>query len=70
MTPEWVRIPVGWIASHGLKDFKWVNSGPGADQVAALMTLVAIAHCADQEIGAMRSNCSPTPMRAWMCSKR
>jgi hypothetical protein len=54
MTPEWVRLPVGWIAGHGLKDFKWVNSGPGADQIAALMTLVAIAHCADQEVGRAR----------------
>lgn len=54
MTPEWVRLPVGWIASRGLKEFKWANSGPGADQVAALMTLVAIAHCADQETGRAR----------------
>ena len=54
MTPEWVRLPIGWIADHRLKEFKWANSGPGADQVAALMTLVAIAHCADQETGRAR----------------
>jgi len=54
MSPEWVRLPIGWIAHHRLKEFKWANSGPGADQVAALMTLVAIAHCADQETGRAR----------------
>jgi DNA-binding transcriptional ArsR family regulator len=54
MTPEWVRLPVGWIADNGLKEFKWANGGPGADQIAALMTLVAVAHCADQDIGRAR----------------
>lgn len=54
MTPEWVRLPIGWIADHRLREFKWANSGPGADQVAALMTLVAVAHCADHETGRAR----------------
>lgn len=54
MTPEWVRLPVGWIATDGLKEFNWVNGGPGADQVAALMTLVVVAHCADQDTGRAR----------------
>lgn len=54
MTPEWVRLPISWIADHRLKEFKWANGGPGADQVAALMTLVAIAHCVDQETGRAR----------------
>lgn len=54
MTPEWVRLPVGWIAHEGLKEFKWANGGPGSDQVAALMTLVVVAHCADQDTGRAR----------------
>jgi len=54
VTPEWVRLPIGWIANHRLREFKWINSGPGANEVAALMTLVAIAHCADQETGRAR----------------
>jgi hypothetical protein len=54
MIPEWVRLPVGWIAHEGLKEFKWANGGPGSDQVAALMTLVVVAHCADQDTGRAR----------------
>jgi DNA-binding transcriptional ArsR family regulator len=45
---------VNWIAGHGLADFKWSNGGPGSDQVAALMMLVAIAHGADRESGLVR----------------
>jgi DNA-binding transcriptional ArsR family regulator len=54
MTPEFVRLPVGWIAEKRLREFKWANGGPGSDQVAALMTLVVVAHCADQETGRAR----------------
>lgn len=54
MTPEFVRLPVAWIADNRLKEFKWANGGRGADEVAALMTLVAVAHCADQENGRAR----------------
>lgn len=54
MTPEFVRLPVGWIADNGLKEFRWAGGGGGADEVAALMTLVAVTHCADQETGQAR----------------
>jgi DNA-binding transcriptional ArsR family regulator len=54
MTTAFVRLPVAWIAADGLKEFKWANGGPGADQIAALMTLVAVAHCVDQETGRAR----------------
>jgi DNA-binding transcriptional ArsR family regulator len=53
MTPrmlDWVRLPTGWIQEHGLDAFRW-GAGVGSDNVAALMTLVAIAHHADQQSG-------------------
>jgi hypothetical protein len=54
MTQQWVRLPVNWIAAHGLAEFKWSNGGPGSDRIAALMTLIAIAHAADRETGRAR----------------
>jgi len=51
---EWVRFPSGWIGEHGLKEFKWAHGGPGADHLAALMTLIVIAHSVDPETGIAR----------------
>jgi hypothetical protein len=49
----WVRLPNGWIEDKHLTKFAWAR-GSGADNVAALMALIAIAHLADQETGAAR----------------
>ena len=38
----WVKLPSTWIEKHGLKRFKSKDSL--ADEIAALMVLVAIAH--------------------------
>ena len=46
---EWVTLPTEWIEKKGLKKFKWGFAGEGADNIAALMALVAIAHHADDE---------------------
>lgn len=54
MTPQFVRLPIGWVADYRLKEFRWVNGGLGADQVAALISLVAIAHCVNQDTGRAR----------------
>jgi len=54
MTPQWVRLPVTWIAESGLASFKWSIGGAGADQIAALMVLVATAHAADRDTGLAR----------------
>jgi hypothetical protein len=51
---DWVRFPARWIGEHGLKEFKWAHGGPGADQLAALMTLIVIAHDVDPETGVAR----------------
>src|SRR5688500_17993540 len=51
---DWVRFPARWIGEHGLKEFKWAHGGPGADQLAALMTLIVIAHDVDPETGIAR----------------
>jgi hypothetical protein len=47
----WVRLPSAWIDDKGLTKLTWKSGGEGADNVAALMTLTAIAHAADQETG-------------------
>src|SRR5687768_4161781 len=49
---EWVPLPSGWIEDGGLKRFRWQpEPGYGADRIAALMTLIAIAHHAHEETG-------------------
>jgi hypothetical protein len=49
---EWVRFPSKWIQDGGLKQLRWSGGGTrGADNTAALMTLTAIAHHADDERG-------------------
>jgi hypothetical protein len=52
---EFVRLPSVWILTGGLANLKWKSGGEGADNVAALMALTAIAHGADQEIGIARA---------------
>jgi hypothetical protein len=47
---DWVRLPVPWVEKGGLKAFQW-SAGQGSDCTAALMTLIALAHCADPETG-------------------
>ncbi len=39
---EWVRLPTAWIENNGLRHFRWGASG--SDHIAALMSLMAIAH--------------------------
>jgi RIO-like serine/threonine protein kinase len=46
--PEWVRLPSEWIRARNLTAMKWKSGGNGSDNTAALMTLVAIAHTADE----------------------
>ena len=46
---SFVRLPSAWILRHGLKQFRWNKDT--SDNTAALMTLVGIAHHADQETG-------------------
>ncbi|QUD86241.1 hypothetical protein [Phenylobacterium montanum] len=47
---DWVRLPTDWIQNRGLAEFRWAG-GFGSDNAAALMTLVALAHRADQQHG-------------------
>ena len=47
----WVRFPSAWIDAQGLTKLAWKSGGEGADNIAALMALTAIAHAADQETG-------------------
>jgi hypothetical protein len=46
----WVRLPTRWIEACGLRSFRWAH-GEGADNLAALMTLTAISHHADEDTG-------------------
>jgi len=46
---NWVRLPTHWIHDRELTRFRW-GSG-GGDETAALMTLIALVHGADQETG-------------------
>lgn len=49
----WVRLPTAWIEDKGLTKFVW-GRGSGADNIAALMALMVVAHFASQETGAAR----------------
>ena len=51
---SWVRLPSIWIEEGGLKQLSWGAAGQGADNIAALMALTAIAHVADDETGIAR----------------
>jgi hypothetical protein len=46
---DWVRVPTGWIEDEGLKRLRW--NSQRSDGAAALMTLAALAHHADDESG-------------------
>src|ERR1700681_3464182 len=52
---SWVRLPSSWIKRSGLANMKWKSGGEGADNVAALITLTAIAHAADEDTGVARA---------------
>jgi DNA-binding transcriptional ArsR family regulator len=45
---EWVKLPTDWIRSGGLTALRW-SPGIGSDNTAALMTLIRLAHRADDE---------------------
>jgi hypothetical protein len=49
---DWVRLPSGWIKEGGLRGLRWTGvetETHGADNVAALMVLLPLAHHADEE---------------------
>jgi hypothetical protein len=54
VTRAWVRLPSAWIDKRELAHLSWEHGGAGADNIAALMVLTALAHAADQESGATR----------------
>src|SRR5262245_8922013 len=44
---DWVRLPTNWIVEDtGLLNFRW-HKHKGANNVAALMTLIVLAHHAN-----------------------
>lgn len=47
---DWVRLPTSWIQAGGLKNFRW-KQGEGADNIAALIVLMVLAHHAEDEDG-------------------
>jgi len=52
---EWVKLPSGWIEDGGLRSLRWGGpEGAGANNIAALMTLIALAHHADDENGLIK----------------
>lgn len=46
----WVKLPTAWINAGGLKAFRW-DRGQGANNIAALMCLMVIAHHTDPDTG-------------------
>jgi hypothetical protein len=51
---SWVKLPTGWITDDkGLRGLRW-TADQGANNLAALMMLVVIAHHADPELGLAR----------------
>lgn len=51
---EWVRLPTDWVRAGGLADFRAAR-GALANETAALMNLIAIAHLADGQTGIARA---------------
>lgn len=49
----WTKLPNGWIEDRGLRGFRWAG-GQGADDLAALMTMTAVANRADPATGTAR----------------
>jgi len=52
-TRKWVKLPTRWIVDGGLVNLSW-QASIGANKIAALMALIAIAHNADEEHGIAR----------------
>lgn len=50
---NWVRLPTGWIEAGGLRSLTW-KAGEGANGIAALMVLMALAHAADPDTGKIK----------------
>ena len=48
---DWVKLPTAWIDSKELVGLRWTPE-QGADNVAALMLLIVLAHRADRDSGA------------------
>jgi hypothetical protein len=50
---SWVRMPSAWIEEGGLRHLRWYGGrwNSGADCSAALMSLIVLAHYADEENG-------------------
>lgn len=51
---DWVRLPTDWVRGGGLADFR-AAQGAIANEIAALMNLIAIAHLADGQTGVARA---------------
>lgn len=52
---EWVKLPSRWIEDDGLRAFRWRGPpGAGASNAAALMTLIALAHHAEDQEGVVK----------------
>lgn len=56
---EWVQLPSWWIMEQGLAQFRWERregegEGERADNTAALMALIVIAHHAEPQTGLAR----------------
>lgn len=51
---DWVRLPTNWVREGGLVEFR-ASRGHLANETAALMNLVAIAHLADGQTGVARA---------------
>ena len=50
----WIKLPSGWIEENGLRQFRW-KQGKGANNLAALMALTALAHEADEIEGTLHA---------------
>ncbi len=48
LLPKWTKLPNGWIEKGGLKEFRWLHR-KGANDLAGLMSLAAIAHHIDDD---------------------
>lgn len=55
MLKKWVRLPSRWIENEGLAKLRWSVAGQGANNIAALMALTAIAHSADGDTGVAKT---------------
>lgn len=60
----WVKLPTAWIEDGGLHRFRW--SQGGAANIAALMTLIAIAHRADADTGVARLTYTDLEGQTWL----